>query len=65
LEGGPERYGAVPLIAALSPVHCYITRFHLWSPIVSGIHLVRQKVIPNVAQTLDTDKVLNPNSGLS
>jgi len=39
--GGVSRYGATPLIVALSPGHSDITRFRPWSPIATGNHLDR------------------------
>jgi hypothetical protein len=59
------RYVTIPLIAALSPVHCDINRFHLWSPIATRNHLDRPERIPNVAQTTGTVDVFDPRSGIS
>jgi hypothetical protein len=58
-------YVASPLIAALSPGHCDINRLHLWSPIVTGNHLDRPEIIPNVAQTTGTVDVFDPGSDIS
>ena len=58
-----SRYAAIPQIAALSPVHCDITRFHLWSPIATGNHLGRPEIIPNFSQTTGNFDVFDPNSG--
>ena len=41
LWGGLSRYAATPLNVALSPGQSDITRFHPWSPIVTGNHLDR------------------------
>ena len=60
-----NRYASNPLIAALSPAHCDITRFHLWSSITTGNHLDRPERIPNVAQTTGTVDVFDPRSGIS
>jgi hypothetical protein len=38
---GVSRYGATPVIVALSPGHSYITRFLPWSPNATGNHLDR------------------------
>jgi len=37
--GGVSHYAATPLIVAFSPGHSDFTRFHPWSPIVTGNHL--------------------------
>jgi len=58
-----SRYAAIPQIAALSPVHCDITRFHLWSPIATGKHLGRPERIQYFSQTTGTVDVLDPHSG--
>jgi len=50
--GGVSRYAATPYIAALSPVHCDITRFHLWLPIATGNHLGRPEIIPTLLRGL-------------
>ena len=63
--GGVNRYAATPLIVALSPGHCDITRFHPWSPIAAGNHLDRAENIPKVAQTTGTVKVFYSRSGIS
>jgi len=60
---GVSRYVAIPQIAALSPVHCDITRFHLWSPIATGNHLLRLEKIQNFAQRTGKFDVLDPHSG--
>jgi len=63
--GGVSRYAPTPLIIALSPGHSDITRFHPWSPIATGNHLVRAEKIPNFAQKTVTVDVFNPRSGIS
>jgi len=63
--GGVSRYTATPLIVAWSPGHSDITRFRLWSPIVTGNHLDRPEKIPKVAQTTSTVDVFDPRSGIS
>jgi len=63
--GGVSRYAPTPLIIALSPGHSDITRFHPWSPIATGNHLVRAEKIPNFAQKAVTVDVFNPRSGIS
>ena len=45
-----SRYTATPLIVALSQGHSDITRFRLWSPIVTGNHLDRTEKISKVTQ---------------
>ena len=52
------------MIVALSPGHSDITRFRLWSPIVTGNHLDHTKKIPKVAQTSTVD-VFDLRSGIS
>ena len=59
-----SRYAATPLIAALSLGRSGITRFHQWSPIATGNHLDRAKIIPNLAQTTGTLDVFDPRSGI-
>jgi len=51
--GGVSRYGATPLIVALSPGHSDITRFRPWSPIATGNHLDRAEKIPNLLRRLE------------
>ena len=63
--GGVSRYGATPLIVALSPGHSDITRFRPWSPIATGNHLDRAEKFPQVAQTTGTVDVFDPRSGIS
>jgi len=63
--GGVSRYAATPLIVALSPGHCDITRFRPWSPIATGNHLDRAQKISKVAQTIGTVDVFDPRSGIS
>jgi len=53
------------LIVALSPGHNDITRFHPWSPIMTGNHLDRTKKVPKVAQTTGTVDVFDPRLGIS
>ena len=63
--GGVSHYAATPLIVALSPGHSDITRFHPWSPIVTGNHLDHAEKIPKFAQTTDTVDIFDPHSGIS
>jgi len=63
--GGVSRYSATPLIVALSPGHCDITRFRPWSPIATGNRLDREKKITKVAQTTGTVDVFDPRSCIS
>ena len=49
---GVTRYTATPLIVALSLGHSDITRFHPWSPIVTGNHSDRAEKIPNFLRQL-------------
>ena len=58
-------YVSIPLIVALSPGHSDITRFHPWSPIVTGNHLDRAEKIAKVAQTTGTVDVFDRRSGIS
>ena len=51
LWGGVSRHAATPLIVTLSPGHRDITRFLPWSPIATGIHLIRTEKIPKFAPT--------------
>ena len=51
---------ATPLIVALSLGHSEITRFHPWSPIMTGNHLDRAEKIPNVAQMTGTIDIFDP-----
>jgi len=60
-----SRYATIPLIVALSPGHSDITRFRLWSPIVTGNHLDRAEKIPKGAQTTGTVDVFDPRAGIS
>ena len=62
-----SRYAATPLIVALSLGHSDITRFHPWSPIVTGNHLdhTEPKKIPNVSQTTGTIDIFHPRLGIS
>jgi hypothetical protein len=53
------------MIVALSPSHSDITRFHPWSPIVTGNHLHRAEKIPKVAQMTGTVDVFDLCSGTS
>jgi len=46
---GVSPYAATPLIVVLSPGHSDIIRFHPWSPIATGNHLVRAEKIRNFA----------------
>ena len=51
--GGVSRYAATPLIVALTPGHCDITRFRPRSPKrPTGNHLDRVEKIPNVLRRL-------------
>jgi len=50
--GGVTSYAATLLIIALSPGHSDITRFHPWSPIVTGNHLDRAEKIPGLLRRL-------------
>ena len=50
---------------ALSPGHTDITRFHPWSPIVTGNHLDSAKEIPKVAETTGTVEIFNLRLGIS
>jgi len=63
--GGVSRYAATPLIVGLSLGHSDITRFHPWSPFMTGNHLDHAKKIPEVAQTTGTIDVLDLHSGIS
>jgi len=60
-----SRYAATPLIVALSPGHSDITRFPLWSAIMTGNHLDRAERIPKCAQTTGTIDVFDSRSGIS
>ena len=60
-----SRYTAAPLILALTPGQSDITRYRLWSPIVTGNHLDRAEIVPKVAQTTGTVHVFDPSSGIS
>ena len=52
LRGGKvSRFATTPLIVAVSLGHSDITRFHPWSPIVTGNHLDHTEKIPKVPQT--------------
>jgi hypothetical protein len=53
------------MIAALSPGHSDITRFHPWSPITTGNHLDRAEKIPKLAQMTGTVDAFDPRSGIS
>ena len=59
-----SRYAVIPLIVALSPGHSDITRFRSQSSIATGNNLDRAKEIPKVAQTIGTDDVFDPRSGI-
>jgi len=50
-------------MSPLSPVHCDITRFHLWSPIATGNHLRRLERIQNFVQKAANVDLLDPHSG--
>jgi len=50
--GGMNRYAATPLTVALSPGYSDITRFHIWSPIVTGDHLDCAEKIPKLLRQL-------------
>jgi len=58
------RLAATQLIAAFSPGHWDLTRFHLWSPIATGNYLDRLKRIQIFAQTSGTADVCGPRSGI-
>jgi len=60
-----SRYAATPLIIALSPGRSDITRFHPWSPIVTGNHFNRTEKIPKFAHMTGTIDVFDPRSGIS
>ena len=60
-----SRYAATPLIVALSLGHSDITRFHPWSPIMTGNHLDHTEKIPKVAQKAGTIDIFDPRSGIS
>ena len=62
--GGVSRYAATSLIVALCPGHSDITRFHPWSPIVTGNHLDHAEKIPKVAQTTGTIDIFDPRSDI-
>jgi len=59
-----SHYAVTPLIVALSPGHSDITRFHPWSPIMTGNHLDRAEKIPKVAQTTGTIDVSDLRAGI-
>jgi len=63
--GGVNHYAATPLIVALSPGHSYTTRFHPWSPIVTGNHLDHAEKILKVAQMTGTIDIFDLRSGIS
>ena len=60
-----NRSAATPLIVALFPDRSDITRFRLWSPIVTGNRLDRAERNSKIAQTTGTIDVLDPRSGIS
>ena len=60
-----SRYAATPLIFALSPGRSDVSKFRLWSPIVTGNHLDRAEKIPKFAQTTGTVDDFDPRSGIS
>jgi hypothetical protein len=65
-RGWVSRYTATPLIAALSPGHSDITRFHPWSPIMTGYHLdCTSRKNSKVAQTTGTVDIFDPRLGIS
>jgi len=61
-QGGVSHYADNPVTVALSPGHSDITKFHPWSPIMTGTHLDSTKKIPKVAQTTGTVDVFEPHS---
>jgi hypothetical protein len=63
--GKVSHYAATPVIVALPPDHTDITRFHPWSPIMTGYHSDHAKKIPKFAQTTDTVDTFDPCSGTS
>jgi len=64
--GEVSRYGATPLIIALSPGHSDITRFHPCSKIAPDRKSFgSRQSIPNVAQTTGNVDVFDPRSGIS
>ena len=63
--GDVSRYADIPLIFAFSPGLSDITTFHPWSPIATGNHLDRAKIIPKFAQTSGTVDVFDARSGTS
>jgi len=60
-----SRYAVTPFIVALSLGHSDITRFRLWSPIVTGNHLDHAEKISEVVQTTGTIDIFDPCSGIS
>ena len=60
-----SRYASIPLIVTLSSDHRDVTRFHPWSPVLTGNHFDSSEKIPKFAQTTGTVGVLDPRSGIS
>ena len=60
-----SRYADNPVIVTLSPGHSDITRFHPWSPTVTGNHLDHAEKIPKVAQMTGTIDIFDLRSGIS
>jgi len=53
------------MIVSFSLGHSDKTRFHPWSPIVTGNHLDHTKIIAKFAQTTGTIEIFDPRSGIS
>ena len=62
---GVSHNAATPLVVALSLGHYDITRFHPWSPVMTGNHLDRAEKISKVAQTTGTVDFFDLRSGIS